>query len=225
MRAECRHSRQRTTMVGIAPSSVSRTHSTTEVRFLPSYPAEEPTMGGSVELSLGGTSGLILDCSEAAGQRNRGRHAKSSHPKPGNRLSNKVGDHMGRGESGTGWSMSIWPRGPSVEGADPKFRVLNKKPKPRSKGDLEVARLSNFKKSGKITRSFISQCAASYEAKTLTAKSPAPPAGLQGEVSKAGGNIEWLGLDKSRRVLFHQFVCRLSGSPRPYDRIWGPRKR
>ena len=125
---------------------------------------------------------------------------------------------MGRGNSGTGWSMSIWPRRTSTEGSDSELdrqraRLQHKKP---TKGEIEASEQRKQRGEQKLLRSFISQCAASYAARKLTATNPAPPPILRRPVLKAGGNIGWLETNRQYQVFFHTSLCRLTGrNPAP----------
>jgi hypothetical protein len=69
-------------------------------------------------------------------------------------------------------------------------------------------------------RSFISQCAAAYAEKKLSASTPEPPRFLKNRVKKMGGNIAWLGADPSKQALFHKAYCRLIGKEIPIEKVW-----
>jgi hypothetical protein len=66
-----------------------------------------------------------------------------------------------------------------------------------------------LRRAGKEARSFLSMCAAAFHNDALTETHPKPPGRLQREIKLAGGNKHWIVTDRSRLVLFAQFLKKL----------------
>ena len=73
---------------------------------------------------------------------------------------------------------------------------------------------------GKLIRSFVSQCATAYAAGKLDATRPDPPKQLKARIKKFGGNVAWLGAQRSHQELFHKAYCRILGRQIPIEQIW-----
>lgn len=76
----------------------------------------------------------------------------------------------------------------------------------------------------RVVRAFISMCVTAYTKNELSASSPKAPGAISKSVARAGGNVAWLGADRSRQVLFHEAYCRFRGERVEFSRVWGPPK-
>jgi hypothetical protein len=123
-------------------------------------------------------------------------------------------------EDGTRWGSSD-----AAEGKKRTKQPAREYERSPTKKEIELEEQREDREERKILRGFISQCAAAYAAKKLTASEPRAPRRLRKRAATAGGNIRWLENNRQYQILFHQAYCHLRNEKIRFEQIWEPRPR
>jgi len=100
-------------------------------------------------------------------------------------------------EGGTKWEVSDRPANRSDESI-----------RDRWDGEVGVETGASLRRVSKEGRSFLSMCAVAFRKDILTESHPKPPAHLQREIKRAGGNKKGIASNSARLGLFEQFYKR-----------------